>query len=96
KGNYFCVEVQRKDGKKGEIPPGSAGLLMKFSENEEAFKNFVNELCRRIVGYRGVFSKLNKLYPADYVTFNHGKHDKEILYRSILINKFSELGITLS
>ena len=94
KGNYFCFEVQRKDGKKGEIPPGSAGLLMKFSENEEAFKHFVNELCRRIIGHRGVFSKLNKLYPADYVTFNHGKHDK-ILYRSILIKKFNELGLAL-
>lgn len=52
KGNYFCFEVQRKDGKNGEISPGSAGLLMKLSENEEAFKHFVNELCRRIPSYR--------------------------------------------
>ena len=68
---------------------------MTFSGNEEAFKHFVNELCRRIPGYRGVFSKLKKLYPEEYVTFNHGKHDKEILYRNILINKFGELDLAL-
>ncbi|WP_155499964.1 hypothetical protein [Pseudomonas protegens] len=95
KGNFFCFEVQRKDGKKGEIPPGSAGLLMIFSGDEEAFKHFVNELCRRIPGYRGVFSKLKKLYPEEYVTFNHGKHDKEILYRNIFIKKFGELDLAL-
>ncbi|UVM66800.1 hypothetical protein LOY34_26545 [Pseudomonas sp. B21-009] len=96
RGNYFCFEVQRKDEKVGEMPPGSAGLLMKFSGDEEAFKKFVTELCRKILGYRGVFGKLKKLYPEEYVTFKHGKGDKKILYRNILINKFSELGIELS
>lgn len=93
---YFLIELQRRQ--KGNEETGSfAGVLFRSHLNNYGeLQDFVEEFCTLIRPQNGVVRNLKHLFPDQTKFFNHSPHEEKILHRTVLINAFRDVGVSLT
>ncbi|WP_220433052.1 hypothetical protein, partial [Rahnella variigena] len=64
--------------------------------NYEELQDFVEEFCSLIRFKNGVVRNLKHLFPDKAKFFNHSPHEERILHRTVLINAFRDVGVSLT
>jgi hypothetical protein len=93
---YFLIELQRRQKGDEETESFAGVLFPSHLNNYEELQDFVEEFCSLIRFKNGVVRNLKHLFPDKAKFFNHSPHEERILHRTVLINAFRDVGVSLT